>query len=245
MVAALPLLVAACGGGEGQGRAQAGSPEAAPSSIGAGGPAAQPGGTSTNGGDAAIPAGSGPVVLFIGTSLTAGLGLDPSEAWPQRVGELAGAAGTPIRVVNAGLSGETSAGALDRADWVLRGPADVVVIETGANDGLRGLDVPSVQRNIDALVAKVRAAKPAARVVLVQMEAPPNLGEAYTRDFRALYPALASKYGIPLVPFLLDSVAGRRELNQPDGIHPTAEGARIAARQVWRVLGPVVRELSP
>lgn len=191
-----------------------------------------------------VPAGSGPVVLFIGTSLTAGLGLDPSEAWPARVGELAEAAGAPIRVVNAGLSGETSAGALERADWVLRGPADIVVIETGANDGLRGLDVASVRRNIDALVAKVRAAKPDARVVLVQMEAPPNLGPAYTSDFRALYPALASQYGIPLVPFLLDSVAGRRELNQPDGIHPTAEGARIAARQVWRTLEPVVRAVA-
>lgn len=182
-------------------------------------------------------------MLFFGTSLTAGLGLDPSQAYPQRVADLAAAAGTPIRMVNAGLSGETSAGALRRADWVLkRTPADIIVLETGANDGLRAFDVETVRSNIDALVAKVRAAQPQARVLLVQMEALPNLGPEYTRAFHDVYPAVADKYGIPLIPFLLEGVAGVQRLNQEDGVHPTAEGARMAARTVWGALGPVVRE---
>lgn len=221
-----------------RGPAAAVADAARPDSITGGALAAQPGGDSV-----ARPAGDRPVVLFIGTSLTAGLGLDPAEAYPQRVAELAEAAGTPIEVVNAGLSGETSAGALRRADWVLRTPADVVVIETGANDGLRGLSPASTRANLEAIVTKVRAAQPAARVVLVQMEAPPNLGEAYTREFREMYPAVARTYEIPLVPFLLEGIAGRAELNQADGIHPTAEGARLAARTVWGTLGPVVRAL--
>lgn len=184
-------------------------------------------------------------MLFFGTSLTAGLGLDPAQAYPQRVAELAAAAGTPIRVVNAGLSGETSAGALRRADWVLRRtPADIVIIETGANDGLRAFDVETVRANIDALVARVKAVQPRARVLLVQMEALPNLGPAYTRAFHDVYPAIADKYGIPLIPFLLEGVAGVQRLNQEDGIHPTPEGARMAARTVWGTLGPVVKEVA-
>lgn len=239
-------LLAACGGqadSAGSGAAAVADAGVPADSIVAGRAPAQPGATSTNGvaGSASGP----PVVLFLGTSLTAGLGIEPSEAWPQRVGELATAAGTPIRVVNAGLSGETSAGALRRADWVLdRTPADVIVIETGANDGLRAFPVETIRANLDSLVAKVRAAQPRARVLLVQMEAPPNLGERYTREFHAIYPDVAKQYGIPLVPFLLEGVAGKPELNQGDGIHPTAAGARIAARTVWTTLAPVVQALS-
>jgi acyl-CoA thioesterase-1 len=244
----LASLLAGCGG-DGDGAANGGGAAdgrtgAPADSIVAVGPPAQPGATSTNG--PAAPRSGPPVVLFLGTSLTAGLGIEPSQAWPERVGELAAAAGTPIRVVNAGLSGETSAGALRRADWVLgRTPADVIVIETGANDGLRAFEVATIRANIDSLVAKARATQPHARVVLVQMEAPPNLGEQYAQDFHAIYPAVAKQYGIPLVPFLLEGVAGKPELNQADGIHPTPAGARIAAGTVWRVLGPVVASLPP
>ena len=233
----LPLAAAACGGAEAPpARAATAS---TPDTIAGAAAAAQPTATSTNGADRTE---GPPVVLFIGTSLTAGLGLDPSQAFPQRVEELAAAAGTPIRAVNAGLSGETSAGALRRADWVLgRTRADVIVLETGANDGLRAFEPTAIRDNLDSLVAKVRAVQPHARVLLVQMEAPPNLGDRYARDFRAIYPAIAEKYGIPLIPFLLEGVAGKPELNQADGIHPTPQGARIAAATVWKSLAPVVR----
>jgi acyl-CoA thioesterase-1 len=179
-------------------------------------------------------------LLFIGTSLTAGLGLEPSEAYPALIQAKADSAGLPLDIVNAGVSGETSAGALRRLDWLMRGPADVVVIETGANDGLRGVDVDSIRANIHAIVAAVRRAKPTARILLVQMEAPPNFGPRYTSSFRAMFPALAEENRITLLPFLLDSVAGHPELNQSDGIHPNVAGARIVAERLWRVLLPVL-----
>jgi acyl-CoA thioesterase-1 len=175
-------------------------------------------------------------LLFIGTSLTAGLGLEAAEAYPALIQLKVDSAGLPFDVVNAGVSGETSAGALRRLDWLMRGPADVVVIETGANDGLRGVDVDSVRANIQAILAAVRRAKPAARVLLVQMEAPPNFGQRYTTSFRRLYPELAAENGVTLLPFLLDSVAGHAELNQPDGIHPNVAGERIVADRLWRAL---------
>jgi acyl-CoA thioesterase-1 len=177
-------------------------------------------------------------LLFIGTSLTAGLGLEPTEAYPALIQHKVDSAGLLFDVVNAGVSGETSAGALRRLDWLMRGPADVVVIETGANDGLRGIDVDSVRANIQAILAAVRRAKPQARILLAQMEAPPNLGPRYTASFRGMFPALAAQNGVTLLPFLLDSVAGRSDLNQPDGIHPNVAGARIVADRLWRSLRP-------
>lgn len=181
-----------------------------------------------------------PTVLFVGTSLTAGLGLDPDSAYPALIQRKADSAKVPITVVNAGLSGETSAGALRRIDWLLSGPADVVVIETGANDGLRGLDVDSTRANIEALIAKVRAAKPSVQVALVQMEAPPNLGERYTADFHGMFPSIAKSSGVVLLPFLLQGVAGDRGLNQADGIHPNEKGERIVAENVWKAIRPVI-----
>ena len=181
-------------------------------------------------------------VLFFGTSLTAGYGLDPSIAFPQLVAERAAAAGTPIVAVNAGLSGETSAGAVRRIDWVLRQPVDVVVLETGGNDALRALDADSLEANLRKLVARVRALQPGARILLATMEAPPNLGAAYTRRFRGAYSRVAESEGVTLVPFLLDGVAGRPELNQADGVHPNARGERVVAENVWKALGPIVRE---
>ena len=177
-----------------------------------------------------------PTILFIGTSLTAGLGVDPGDAFPAVVGRMLDSAGHPVRIINAGVSGETSAGARTRIDWVLRQPADVIVLETGANDGLRGLSVSAARENIRAILDRIRAKQPSARVLLVQMEAPPNLGEAYTRGFRAMYPALAKENGVELVPFLLEGVAGVPSLNQEDGIHPNRAGARIVARTIYAAL---------
>jgi acyl-CoA thioesterase I len=183
-------------------------------------------------------------VLIIGTSLTAGLGLDPEQAYPAVIQRMADSAGFAVHVVNAGLSGETSAGALRRLEWIMRDRADLVVVETGANDGLRGLDPDSTRANLTAIVRGIKNAQPGARVVLVQMEAPPNLGGDYTRRFHDMYGDVAKSEGVGLTPFLLDNVAGVPRLNQADGIHPTAEGARIVARNIWPSLEPEFRALG-
>ena len=149
------------------------------------------------------------------------------------VQELADSAAIPFFVVNAGLSGETSAGALRRADWVMKEKYDVIVIETGANDGLRGLDPDSTASNVRGVIAKARAANPNASIFLVQMEAPTNMGPRYTKAFHALFPKVALETGVTLLPFLLEGVGGVAKLNQGDGIHPTAEGARIVGHNVW------------
>jgi acyl-CoA thioesterase-1 len=179
-------------------------------------------------------------VVFIGTSLTAGLGLDPDSAYPALVERKASAAGTPITAVNAGVSGETSSGALRRVDWVLREPADWIVVETGANDGLRGQSPEALKQNLAEIVRRARAAQPQARVALVQMEAPRNLGATYVRRFHGVYPEVAREAGVPLLPFLLEGVAGVSSLNQPDGVHPNEEGERRVAENVWRALGPLL-----
>lgn len=181
-------------------------------------------------------------ILFVGTSLTAGLGLEPDEAYPALVARRIDSLRLPFVVQNAGVSGETSAGALRRIDWVVRQPIAVLVLETGANDGLRGLNVDSTRANIEAILEKTRAAHPGARLVVVQMEAPPNLGANYTSRFRAMFPAVATRFGATLVPFLLEGVAGHVELNQGDGIHPNPEGSRRVAETVWRALEPVLRQ---
>lgn len=184
----------------------------------------------------------GPRVVFLGTSLTAGLGLPgPEEAWPARLAELADSAGLPLRVVNAGVSGDTSAGGLRRLDWILREPLDVLVVELGANDGLRGQDPDATADNLRRIIQDAQARYPRAQVLLCAMEAPPNMGETYTERFRALFPAVATQTGARLVPFLLDGVAGVPELNQDDGIHPTSEGHRRMAANVWPALEPAVR----
>jgi acyl-CoA thioesterase-1 len=181
---------------------------------------------------------------MVGTSLTAGLGLDPEDAYPALLQRKADSAGFHVDIVNAGLSGETSAGALRRMDWLLRGPADVVVIETGANDGLRGLDVDSTRANLRAIVAKVKAARPGARILLTQMEAPPNLGAKYTAAFSGMYQDVAKEAGIELMPFLLHGVAGITSLNQQDGIHPNERGEQIVANNIWETLRPVLQQLD-
>ena len=145
------------------------------------------------------------------------------------------AAGLPWRVVNAGLSGETSSGGLRRVDWVLRQPADLLVLELGANDGLRGVPPAIIEANLDAIIRRVRFLRPSARIVLAGMRMPTNMGDDYARSFAAVFTHVAARERIPLIPFLLEGVGGRAELNQGDGIHPTAAGDRIVADNVWRV----------
>jgi acyl-CoA thioesterase I len=172
-------------------------------------------------------------VLVIGTSLTAGLGLPPEDAYPARLQERIDAEGLPYRVVNAGVSGETSAGALRRLDWLLRDPPDVVIVETGANDMLRGLDPDSTRANLDAILERLRAVEPEPRILLIPMLALPNLGRGYGRSFEVIYPELAERHGVTLLPFLLDGVAGEPRMNQPDGIHPNRQGHERIAETLW------------
>lgn len=233
-------MVLACGGGGGgngagqgaaatSGTADAGGKERAP----------QPRRVEA-GGDTLRSAAGRRRVVMMGTSLTAGLGLDPSDAYPALLQHKADSAGLNVEIVNAGYSGETSAGALRRVDWLLREPVDVFVLETGANDGLRALNIDSTRANIEAILAKVKAAHPGARVLIAQMEAPPNLGSRYTSEFRAMFPSIAERAGAVLIPFLLEGVAGHADLTQGDGIHPNETGERIVANNVWAALRPVL-----
>lgn len=183
------------------------------------------------------------VVMFVGTSLTAALGLDPSLGFPARVQAKIDSAGLPFEVVNAGVSGEVSRQARDRvARWLVKQPFDVMVVETGANDMLQGLSVPALRANIQAIVDTVRAARPGAKIVLAGMFAAPNLGERYGTEFRSVYTDVAQQDSLPLIPFLLDGVAGHQEMNLGDGIHPNERGHHVVAQNVWRVLEPVLRE---
>jgi len=182
------------------------------------------------------------VVLAMGTSLTAGYGLpDPDLAYPGLLAKRVEDAGLPYRVVNAGVSGETSAGALRRMDWLLRQKIDVFVLETGANDALRGQDPTATRANIDAILTRAAAQSPPPRLVLLGMKAPPNFGAVYGRGFDGIYPDLARKHGAVLVPFVLEGVAGIPRLNQADGIHPTEEGQRKMADLVWAAVEPLLR----
>lgn len=189
-------------------------------------------------GTAGVGAAAPKTILFFGNSLTAGLGLeDPSaQAFPALVEKKIRQAGLPWRVVNAGLSGETSAGGMRRVDWVLRQPVDVFVLELGGNDGLRGLPPETTRDNLQAIIERVRRKCPAAKIILAGIAAPPNMGADFTRAFAAIFPELATRNHAALIPFLLEGVAGRPELNQPDGIHPSAAGHAIVADTVWASL---------
>ena len=192
----------------------------------------------------AAPAAAVPVIMFLGTSLTAGLGVEPDQAYPAIIQQKLDSAGLAYRVVNAGVSGETSAGAVRRIDWLLRDPVAILVLETGANDGLRGQDPDSIRGNIQAIIDRVHATQPATRIVLVGMNAMPNLGRVYATQFEAIYPAIARANGLPAVPVLLEGVGGVDSLNQPDGIHPTPEGHRRLAANVWQTLLPLLTPSS-
>lgn len=175
-------------------------------------------------------------ILFFGDSLTAGYGLSPEEAFPALVEKKFIKQGKPSRVVNAGVSGETSAGGVSRIDWVLRQPVDIFILELGANDGLRGLPLDQTQKNLQSIIDKVKAKYPNAKIVIAGMMVPPNLGKEYTTKFQKIFPELARKNNATLIPFLLQNVAGDEKLNLADGIHPNPEGHKIVADNVYKVI---------
>ena len=179
-------------------------------------------------------------ILFYGDSLTAGYGLSPDEAFPALVGKKLNANGKNCKIINAGLSGETSAGGLSRLDWILRQPVDVFVLELGPNDGLRGLPLEQTEKNLQAIVDKVKTKYPKVRIVIAGMMVPPNMGPEYTTKFKNIFPALATKNKAALIPFLLDGVAGDSKLNQADGIHPNAQGHKIVTENVYKIVAPLL-----
>jgi acyl-CoA thioesterase-1 len=175
-------------------------------------------------------------ILVLGDSLAAGYGVDPDQAWPALLQKKIDAAGLKIEVLNAGVSGDTTADGLQRLDWLLRRKADVLLLELGGNDGLRGLPVAATTTNLQAILDRVRQKYPAIKLVIAGMKMPPNMGPEYVDAFNKIYPELATKNHAALIPFLLEGVAGKPDLNLPDGIHPTPEGHRIVAQNVWAVL---------
>jgi acyl-CoA thioesterase-1 len=181
-------------------------------------------------------------IVFFGNSLTAGYGLDPREAFPALIQNKLDSLGLKYSVINAGLSGETTSGGDSRVDWVLNQKPDVFILELGANDGLRGIPLDETRANLQSIIDKVRKKNPEVKIVLAGMQIPPNMGPEYTSEFRTIFPDLAKANGIALIPFLLDGVAGNPDLNQRDGIHPTAEGQLIVASNVWSVLEPLLVE---
>lgn len=189
--------------------------------------------------DAPVPADDGkPRIAVLGDSLTAGLGIAPDQAYPTLLQQRLKAKGRSYQVVNAGVSGDTSAGGLSRLDWVLQGDVRILIVALGANDGLRGVPVEVLKDNLAEIIHRAQAR--GVTVILAGMEAPPNWGRPYATAFHEVYPELAKRYRVQFVPFLLQGVAGEVTLNQRDGMHPTAEGARIVADNVWSVLEPVL-----
>jgi acyl-CoA thioesterase-1 len=184
------------------------------------------------------------MILCFGDSLTAGYGLDASQAYPALLQKRIDALGWKFKVVNAGLSGETTAGGLRRLDWVLKQRVDVLILALGGNDALRGVPVDHTEKNLDAILARTKSRYPDARLVVAGMLIPPNWGREYFTQFQALFPKLAKRYRAQLIPFLLEGVGGRPELNFPDGIHPTAAGHQVLADNVWKILKPVLSSIN-
>jgi acyl-CoA thioesterase-1 len=192
---------------------------------------------------APLYAGSAPVrIVIMGDSLTAGYQIEPNQAFPSLLKDKAEQKGHSISVVNAGISGDTTAGGLRRLDWLLRQPFDIFVLALGANDGLRGLPLPQTEANLTAILQQVRQAQPGAQLVLAGMQIPANMGREYTEAFAAMFPRIAEKTGASLIPFLLEGVALRPEFNLPDRIHPNPAGHQVMAATVWKTLEPL---LSP
>jgi acyl-CoA thioesterase-1 len=182
-------------------------------------------------------------IVFLGDSLTAGLGVQPAEAFPALVAAKIRAADLPFEIENAGLSGDTSAGGLRRIDWLLQQrPIDVLVLELGANDGLRGQQLKSLKANLQAIIDKTKTKNPQVKIVLAGMQVPPNLGAEYASGFQRVFVELARENNAVLIPFLLEGVGGNRDMNQQDLIHPSAAGHRIIAELVWRTLEPILRQ---
>ena len=181
-------------------------------------------------------------IVFFGNSLTAGYGLEPDQAFPALIQQRIDSLDLPYKVINAGVSGETSAGGKSRIDWLLKQPIDVFVLELGANDGLRGIDTEATYDNLGTIIDKVRAKNPDVEIILAGMQMPPNMGQQYTAEFREVYTRLAEDKDVALIPFLLEGVGGVPRLNQKDGIHPTEEGQKILARNVWEQLEPILNQ---
>ena len=182
------------------------------------------------------------VILFFGNSLTAGMGLDPNEAFPALIQEKIDSLQLSYKVVNAGLSGETTASGKNRLGWVLNADIEVFVLELGANDGLRGISLEETRGNLQEIIDVVQHKNPNTTIILAGMQIPPNMGQNYTSEFKDIFPDLAKKNNIGLIPFLLEDVAGNPELNQPDGIHPTAEGQKIIANNIWPIIAKNITE---
>ncbi|GAB3585826.1 arylesterase [Hymenobacter daeguensis] len=180
-------------------------------------------------------------LLFFGNSLTAGYGVEPDQAFPALIGDKIDSLKLGYEVINAGLSGETTAGGRSRVGWILRQPVDVFVLELGGNDGLRGLPLTATRENLQGIIDTVRRRSPGAQIVLAGMQIPPNMGQAYASEFKAIYQDIATKNHLVLIPFLLEGVGGHPDLNQADGIHPTPTGHRMVARTVWGVLQPLLQ----
>jgi len=180
------------------------------------------------------------VILFYGNSLTAAYGLDVKEGFPNRIQQRIDSLGLDYKVINSGLSGETTSGGLNRLDWVLNQPVDIFVLELGANDGLRGIPISETMNNLQEMIDMVKDKNPDTKIILAGMQIPPNMGADYASQFKAMYPALAQSNNTYLIPFLLEGVAGIPELNLEDGIHPTAEGQRIVTNNVWEILKTIV-----
>jgi len=221
VLAALALAAAACGA----------KPEP---------PATSTAATNATSATAAAPASTQPRIVALGDSLTAGLGLAPDQAYPALLQARLKGAGLDYEVINAGVSGDTSAGGLERLEWALQGNVKILIVALGGNDALRGLPAAALAANLSQIIERARARQ--IRVILAGMEAPPNYGRDYIVSFHKVYPALAEKYQVAFVPFLLQNVAGLAELNQADGIHPTPAGARIVADNVWAVLKPLAED---
>lgn len=185
------------------------------------------------------------VILFLGDSITAGYGLDLDQAFPALIQEKIDAQRWNYRVINAGQSGDTSAGGLNRIDWLLKNRIDVLVLELGANDGLRGLPAETTSKNLQAIIDRTRGKYPEAKIIVAGMKVPPNMGGEYGRKFEAVFTDTAKKNRAALIPFILEGVGGSRELNLGDGVHPTAKGHEIVAANVWKVLEPVLRSNNP
>ncbi|MES2766834.1 MAG: arylesterase [Bacteroidota bacterium] len=179
-------------------------------------------------------------ILFLGNSITAGFGVELSEAFPALIQQKIDSLKLPFKSINAGVSGETSAGGLRRIDWLLKEKIDIMVLELGANDGLRGVPVEDTRKNLQAIIDRTKSTYPDVKIILAGMQLPPNLGQKYTADFKNMYSDLAQKNGLAFIPFILEKVGGVVKLNQQDGIHPTAEGHRIVAENVWAILKPVL-----
>lgn len=182
-------------------------------------------------------------ILFFGDSITAGYGIDKDEAFPALIQQKIDSLDWNFKAVNAGLSGETSAGGLRRIDWILRQPVSVFVLELGGNDGLRGIDLDVTKENLQKIIDKVNDTYPDAEIILAGMQVPPNLGPDYTEEFKEMYPELAEENNVELIPFLLEGVGGDPEFNQSDDIHPNAKGHKIVAETVWDTLKPILKNM--